>query len=112
MTHKTGRNDPCPCGSGKKYKHCCGKPAAPAASAAESHEGAVERAVAWLAQHHRKAFAAALQTSMDEAIGEIFDDEDEAREAMTGLREELWQNLQINLTEWLLAEGDILVKGE
>ena len=23
---KVGRNDPCPCGSGKKYKHCCGKP--------------------------------------------------------------------------------------
>jgi SEC-C motif-containing protein len=22
---KTGRNDPCHCGSGKKYKHCCGK---------------------------------------------------------------------------------------
>ena len=22
---KIGRNDPCPCGSGKKYKHCCGK---------------------------------------------------------------------------------------
>lgn len=20
---KSGRNDPCPCGSGKKYKHCC-----------------------------------------------------------------------------------------
>jgi SEC-C motif len=19
----TGRNDPCPCGSGRKYKHCC-----------------------------------------------------------------------------------------
>jgi preprotein translocase subunit SecA len=29
MVHKThtpkvGRNDPCPCGSGKKYKKCCG----------------------------------------------------------------------------------------
>ena len=24
---KTGRNDPCPCGSGKKYKKCCGSPA-------------------------------------------------------------------------------------
>lgn len=25
---KTGRNDPCPCGSSKKHKHCClGKPA-------------------------------------------------------------------------------------
>lgn len=22
---KVGRNDPCPCGSGKKYKKCCGK---------------------------------------------------------------------------------------
>ena len=22
---KVGRNDPCPCGSGKKYKQCCGK---------------------------------------------------------------------------------------
>ncbi|MBI3279156.1 MAG: SEC-C domain-containing protein, partial [Acidobacteria bacterium] len=22
--NKPGRNDPCPCGSGKKYKKCCG----------------------------------------------------------------------------------------
>jgi preprotein translocase subunit SecA len=22
---KVGRNDPCPCGSGRKYKQCCGK---------------------------------------------------------------------------------------
>ena len=25
ITEKVGRNDPCPCGSGKKYKNCCGK---------------------------------------------------------------------------------------
>lgn len=31
-TPKVGRNDPCPCGSGKKYKRCCGKVAV-----AESH---------------------------------------------------------------------------
>lgn len=24
-TPRVGRNDPCPCGSGKKYKQCCGK---------------------------------------------------------------------------------------
>lgn len=24
---KVGRNDPCPCGSGKKFKKCCGKEA-------------------------------------------------------------------------------------
>jgi hypothetical protein len=23
VTKKVGRNDPCPCGSGKKYKKCC-----------------------------------------------------------------------------------------
>lgn len=23
MTKKVGRNDPCPCGSGKKFKNCC-----------------------------------------------------------------------------------------
>ena len=22
---KIGRNEPCPCGSGKKYKNCCGR---------------------------------------------------------------------------------------
>ena len=26
-TPKIGRNDPCPCGSGKKFKRCCGKAA-------------------------------------------------------------------------------------
>src|ERR1035438_9501232 len=31
---KTGRNDPCPCGSGKKHKHCClASGSAPAVSA-------------------------------------------------------------------------------
>ncbi len=26
MRKEIGRNDPCPCGSGKKYKKCCGSP--------------------------------------------------------------------------------------
>jgi radical SAM superfamily enzyme YgiQ (UPF0313 family) len=30
MPDKIGRNDPCPCGSGKKYKQCCGRPQRPA----------------------------------------------------------------------------------
>jgi len=28
-TRRTGRNDPCPCGSGKKFKQCCGRSSAP-----------------------------------------------------------------------------------
>jgi uncharacterized protein len=26
MSTKVGRNEPCPCGSGKKFKKCCGSP--------------------------------------------------------------------------------------
>ena len=29
MTPKIGRNEPCPCGSGKKYKKCCGRESLP-----------------------------------------------------------------------------------
>ncbi|MFN5882813.1 MAG: SEC-C metal-binding domain-containing protein [Burkholderiales bacterium] len=25
--HSAGRNEPCPCGSGKKFTKCCGSPA-------------------------------------------------------------------------------------
>ena len=35
---KIGRNDPCPCGSGEKYKHCCGKSAALTAEPPASDE--------------------------------------------------------------------------
>lgn len=37
---KTGRNDPCPCGSGKKYKRCCLEKDEAAASAAREAAGA------------------------------------------------------------------------
>jgi hypothetical protein len=113
VTEKVGRNEPCPCGSGKKHKNCCGKAAVQALQAAQSHDGAVERAIAWLAQHHGKAFATALRQEIDEAAFACFDDDDEgaAHDALAGIGEELRQQLQINLSEWLLAEGDIQVKG-
>jgi hypothetical protein len=67
-----------------------------------------------LAQHHRKAFAAALEEEIDAAAFGCFDedDEDAARAALAAVDDALWQQLQLNLTEWLLAEGDIKVKGE
>lgn len=43
---KTGRNDPCPCGSGRKYKHCClAKDEARERTAAESADGDMDREV-------------------------------------------------------------------
>lgn len=46
---KIGRNQPCPCGSGKKYKHCClpaqkvGAPASPVNQMKVSLMAAIER---------------------------------------------------------------------
>jgi len=41
-----GRNEPCPCGSGKKYKRCCGVGAAPKLSAPAVAEGSTQEAQA------------------------------------------------------------------
>jgi hypothetical protein len=34
---RAGRNDPCPCGSGRKFKHCCGSVTAPVAAAPDAN---------------------------------------------------------------------------
>ena len=36
---KVGRNEPCPCGSGRKYKRCCGMTAAPESEAPDGAAG-------------------------------------------------------------------------
>ena len=49
---KPGRNDPCPCGSGKKYKHCCERRAPQPAGggpATAAHAAAMQAAL----EHHR-----------------------------------------------------------
>jgi tetratricopeptide (TPR) repeat protein len=53
-----GRNDPCPCGSGAKYKHCCGRVGAPAPRRAPS--GAA-------AEHVNLGNALARQGRLEEA---------------------------------------------
>lgn len=50
MTNKVGRNDPCPCGSGKKFKKCCEerllhkKMKATLISSGKSEQGSMESA--------------------------------------------------------------------
>ncbi|HKS96870.1 MAG TPA: SEC-C metal-binding domain-containing protein [Terriglobia bacterium] len=45
MSAKIGRNDPCPCGSGRKYKYCCGRAAVTRDPDEKGHAGTVERAL-------------------------------------------------------------------
>ena len=52
---EVGRNDPCPCGSGKKFKKCCGSPTAEEQSIAPNG-GMPENAVAVFYEEHDKQF--------------------------------------------------------
>jgi len=106
MTAKIGRNDPCPCGSGKKYKQCCGGGATAVEPDRKGHDGAVERAIDWLMNKHRKAVSVAFDEMLFDGL------QDEERAALEAQDPDTWQSIQLNATEWLLAEGEILVKGE
>lgn len=106
MTFKTGRNDPCPCGSGKKYKHCCLNSANESNTVRKAHEGAIERALEWLMSRHGAA--------VKEAVAEIIFDElsEEEADVLSSLDDQIWQSIQLNATETLIAEEEILVNDE
>lgn len=106
MTSKIGRNDPCPCGSGKKYKQCCALAPQTGVVVKKGHDGAIERAVGWLNTHHRKAVSRAIDIMLFTGLSE------DEQDAINALDAETWQGIQLNATEWLLAEGLIQVKNE
>jgi hypothetical protein len=75
-----GRNDPCPCGSGKKYKHCCLRAAADSADSPE--------ALAW--RRVRRALDEfAMATTMLPFVAETYGPEalEEAWEEFSGAQE-------------------------
>ena len=71
-SHKIGRNDPCPCGSGKKYKHCClnAHKATGQVKNADQAENiqARQQEQARLVTHIEKAFHLLGSNQYDEAI--------------------------------------------
>lgn len=101
---KVGRNDPCPCGSGKKHKNCC---LARAERLSTPRADGLFTAVAWLEQHHRKGFERAVADFYD---GALLDEEQGDR--FLQLPKNLRSMVSINSTEWLLAEGEVEVRGE
>ncbi|SEQ91401.1 SEC-C motif-containing protein [Nitrosomonas sp. Nm51] len=109
MSPKVGRNDPCPCGSGKKYKKCCANVDADAevdTQERKSFDGAVPRALDWLTNKHRRAVKTALEELLFDNLSE------DEYNALSALDQATWQSIHINATEWLLAEGYITVKDE
>ena len=63
---KIGRNDPCPCGSGKKYKHCCLRQEATGKSEAMSQDRAWDTMIDKLLDFSRQPqFARELESAFD-----------------------------------------------
>jgi len=106
MSAKIGRNDPCPCGSGRKYKHCCGGAATTRNAKEKGHAGAVERALDWLASRHGNAAGVAIEAMLFTGLT------DEERVTLETQDDETWQQIQLNANEWLLAEATIEVHGK
>ncbi len=101
---KTGRNDPCPCGSGKKYKQCCLK--AQETQSAQERTQAAPRALKWLMTMHSQA----VHRALDEAFFAGLAEEQHAR--LHELERENFDGIMANALEWLLADGIIQVKGQ
>ena len=100
MMTTPGRNDPCPCGSGKKYKKCCGRPASGPVDT-DVQAAAVRRALDFLRMRHMRAAEEALDSFLDPA----------AEPEPSELDPETTEVLEIARFEWLLAEAELEVKG-
>jgi hypothetical protein len=89
-----GRNDPCPCGSGKKSKDCCG---------GREETQAVSKAINWLMAKYPHAVHEALDNGF---FGSLDENEGKMLHA-----HESWERTLINALDWLLAEGTITAEG-
>ena len=102
---KPGRNDPCPCGSGKKYKQCCLK-AGQTETSKEDRSEAAPRAIRWLMTRHSQAVHEALDEGF---FGGLEDDE---YEMLKNQHRDSFEGIMINAMEWLLADGLITIEGQ
>lgn len=101
---KLGRNDPCPCGSGKKYKQCCLKTAD--AQIAHDRAEAVPKAIQWLFTKYEQP----ARAEIDEGFFGGLDDDEYA--GLQDLPEDAHTGIMINAMEWLLADGVVTIKGQ
>jgi len=107
MSHQTRRNDPCPCGSGLKFKKCClvrqkeeDRRVHAAVSAQQRRNEVFMHAVDWLGHHHGEALQAAFEEFGTAVVedGRTLSEDDDAYFMMQAVG-------------WVLAEGTTEVDG-
>ncbi len=102
---KVGRNTPCPCGSGKKYKHCCLRGDGERQRRERLEHEAPGRALAWLHEQYGEAMQQAFR---DDFLGDLDDD---ALRRLEEQSEGVWSLIDINGWELVLAEGELDLGG-
>jgi hypothetical protein len=103
---KIGRNDPCPCGSGLKYKKCCLDKDRPAAALSNEEFAATASAIAWLKTNY--------ENEVDDAICETYlgGTHQEYLDTLRALPPGPKGMLEINIGEWLVADAVLEVEGK
>ncbi len=100
---KIGRNEPCPCGSGKKYKQCCLRGNAEQQRRSRLETEAPGRVLAWLHERFGEQMQGAFRW---ELLGCLDDD---SLRRLGEYSDGLWYMIEINGWELVLAEGKLEV---
>src|SRR5690349_15482816 len=103
---KLGRNDLCPCGSGKKYKKCCLQEADAAAAKYREEQSTIPRTLDWVAKRYPKELAEVVDQHF---YGSLNDDD---FDTLDELDDNLQAMIDMNFAEWSIADAQIMVKGE
>lgn len=109
IMNKTGRNDPCHCGSGQKYKKCClakDNRDRRFESRRSDEEQAVQRALSWLTETYPDETAQAFFEGFFGGMAE------ENLACIDDLPPGVQDMLGINSGEWMLADGDMIIDGK
>jgi hypothetical protein len=103
---KVGRNDPCLCGSGLKYKKCCLGKSPSESSRSDDERMAVGTALDWLKANYAE--------EVDEAVllDYFGEPDDEELDAIGDLPDGQTGMLNINIGEWLLADAYLDIGGK
>jgi hypothetical protein len=101
-----GRNEPCPCGSGQKYKRCCYEKDRAESSRARDAHSAVDIALAFLYDNYPDEIDDAIDHGF---LGGLEEDE---YERLEGLSPEMLTEIDVNIGEWLLTDAVLQFEGE
>jgi len=99
VAHKVNRNDPCPCGSGKKYKKCCMLKERDLSAVRADNREIVQEAINWVTIKHGETLKHWVETAW-------FDGIDATQRKGISTADQSIQNIHdTNLLEYMMAEG-------